>query len=358
MTEDVSMKNTKKEMLDIIHQLHQKLKEQEQSKLNPEKVKEETKKTETIAKADQTVATDLVTQIHTLKLSINKELTTLSQKIQAEAEQYTNLNLAIAIKQAELETLYGIEKEAAKLATILEAQQQTREKFATEMEEKRTLLSRELNEKQEKLENIIAETKKGWEREKIAYQEALTEEKEKNTKERIREQEEYDYQIKRSRELAQNRFNDEMEQAEKELKEEQKVFAQFQEEKTTELNEREKQVADREQVMDELQGRVNAFPEELQKSIDAAVQAAEKHAKEYAGHKESILNKTFEGEKNVLQTKITALESLVHDQAKQIDKLIVQQEKAYQQVQDIASKAVAGATDRPQNITFRAAENE
>ena len=347
MAEDVSMKNTKKEMLNIIHQLQQEMEAKEKTKLNPERVKEKNKKTETVQKADQTIDADLVNRIHALKLSINQELTELSQKIQIEAEQYKNLKLAIEIKQAELETLYGIEKEAANLATILEAQQQTREEFAGEMAEK-----------QEKLDNLIAETKKGWEREKTAYREALAEEKVKNKKERIREQEEYDYRVKRSRELAQNKFNDEMEQAEKELKEQKKVFEQFQQEKNAELTERENQVTDREQVMDELQQRVNVFPEELQKAVDSAVQAAQKQVKEYAGHKETLLNKTFEGERNVLQTKITSLESLVKDQTKQIDKLIMQQEKAYQQVQDIAGKAVAGAAERPQNITFKTAESE
>ncbi len=358
MIEEASMKNTKKEMLEIIRHLQKKLEEKEKAKLNPEKIKEEAKKTETIQHADQTVNADLVTRIHTLKLSINDELTTLSQKIQSEAEQYKNLNRAIEIKQAELETLYGIEKEAAKLATILEAQQQTRENFAAEMDEKRKQLTLELNTKQEKLENLIAETKRNWEREKNAYQEALAEEKEKNEKKRIREQEEYDYQVKRSRELAQNRFNDEMEQAEKELKEQKNIFEQFQQTKTAELTEREKQVAEREQVMDELQQKVNVFPEELQKAVDAAVQAARKQAKEIADHREALLNSTFEGEKNVLQTKISALESLVKDQTKQIDKLTLQQEKAYQQVQDIAGKAVAGAAERPQNITLKTAESE
>ncbi len=71
-----------------------------------------------------------------------------------------------------------------------------------------------------------------------------------------------------------------------------------------------------------------------------------------------MLVKGFEGEKNVFLTKISALESLVKDQAKQIEKLNGQQEKAYEKVQDIASKAVAGASDRPQNITLKSSEVE
>lgn len=61
----------------------------------------------------------------------------------------------------------------------------------------------------------------------------------------------------------------------------------------------------------------------------------------------------------VLEAKISALESLVKDQAKQIEKLNNQQEKAYQQVQDIAAKAaVKGVTGRPQAITVKTAERD
>ena len=359
MTEaTASMKNTKNEMLDIIDRLQNDLEEKEKAKLNPEKVKEENRKAETIKKADQAVDSDLSTQIHSLKLSISKELTSLADTIQAEAEKYDNLNRAIELKKGELETLYSIEAEAAKLAAILEAQYQTREQFDLEMVDKREQLDSDLAARQEKLETMIVETKAAWEKEKSTYMEALAEEKEKNEKERTREQEEYEYQLNRTRELDRNKLDDERKQVEQELANKKNSFELFRQEKTTELEEREKQVAEREQLMDKLQRQVEAFPAELKKSIDSAVKAAEKQAADLFAQQETILNKTFEGEKNVLKTRITALDSLVKDQAKQIEKLHDQQEKAYQQVQDIAGKAVTGAAERPQNITVRAAESD
>ncbi len=60
----------------------------------------------------------------------------------------------------------------------------------------------------------------------------------------------------------------------------------------------------------------------------------------------------------IIQARIAALESLTKDQGKQIEKLNSQQERAYNQVQEIASKAVAGASERPQNITLKTLESD
>lgn len=53
VTEDLSMKNTKKELLEAIHKMQQETALREKSKLNPEKVKTETKIRETTKKAEE-----------------------------------------------------------------------------------------------------------------------------------------------------------------------------------------------------------------------------------------------------------------------------------------------------------------
>ena len=354
--QEASMKNTKKEMLDIIQILQKEIEEREKNKLNANQVREETKKIKTVEKADKTATSNLSSELHSLKISINKELTTLSDKIEAEAEKYENLNQAIKLKQTELEEIYGIEKEAAKLAVILEAQNQTKEDFEKEMAEKRERQENELTAKADQLENTIAETKTAWEKEKAEDLETFAEEKSKNEKEQIRENEEYEYQLKRTRELEQNKFADEKEQIEREIKQKKDEFEQFRQTKSIELDEREKHVAERESIVDELREKVDSFPAQLEKTVNSAVKQSDNLLSDRFSQNEALLLKGFEGEKNVFETRIISLESLVKDQAKQIDKLNTQQEKAYKQVQDIASKAVAGSAERPQNITVKTAE--
>ena len=61
--------------------------------------------------------------------------------------------------------------------------------------------------------------------------------------------------------------------------------------------------------------------------------------------KETLLRKTFEGERNVLQAKIEMLERKTQEQSEQIGRLLQQLETAYQKVQDLAAKALGGASD-------------
>ena len=57
--------------------------------------------------------------------------------------------------------------------------------------------------------------------------------------------------------------------------------------------------------------------------------------------KEQLLQKGFEGDKNVYEAKIASMKETADNQAKQLVELAQRQEKAYNQVQDIATKAVA-----------------
>jgi uncharacterized coiled-coil protein SlyX len=63
-----------------------------------------------------------------------------------------------------------------------------------------------------------------------------------------------------------------------------------------------------------------------------------------AKNKEELLRKEFEGERNVLKTRIESLEKAVKEQSEQTAKLSQQLEAAYQKVQDIAVKTVEGAS--------------
>ena len=353
MPNEISMKNTKKEMLDLIETLNNEIKNKEKENLNPEKIKQEAKQKSIVEESDKIVDAALATHIHQLKVSINKELTTLSDKLEAEAGKYQNLKNAIEIKEAELNEIYGVEKATAELAVILEAQKSTQEDFECEMHDKKEQLENELIEKKIKLENEIRETKEQREKEKAALQFIEKETKNNIEKERKRENEEYEYQLKRRRQLEENKLADDLEKLEKELALKNVDFDKKYQEKTIELNEREKEVSEREMKMNELQDKVNSFPAELDASVKSAVQEIKERLTADFTQKEKLLQKGFEGEINVLTAKISAFETLVKEQTKQIEKLNLQQEKAYEKVQDIANKAVSGAAERPQNITVR-----
>lgn len=358
MSNEISMKNTKKEMLDLIDTLKNEIKNKEKESLNPEKIKQITKQNIIVQDSDKLVDSALATHIHQLKVSINKELTTLSDNLEAEAEKYENLKNAIAVKEAELNEIYGVEKAATELVIILEAQKSARESFEDEMHEKKKQLENELIEKKIKLENEIREIKQQWEKEKETYLFIEKETKNNIENERKRENEEYEYQLNRRRQLEENKVADELEKLEKELAIKKEDFEKKYQEKILSLNEREKEVTVRELKMNELQDKVNSFPAELDESVKAAVQNIQERLSADFTQKETLLQKGFEGENNVLTTKISALETLVKEQTKQIEKLNQQLEKAYEKVQDIANKAVSGAAERLHNMTVKSSSEK
>ena len=341
MKEEISMKNTKKEMLDAIAKMQEELTAKAQLTMNPEEIKEVKQQKETVKNADKLTASDLGSRIHTLKQNINNELASISEKLEDSAKQYQNLKKAIELKQKELEDIYGIEKESISLATLIETQKSLKIEF-----------EENLRAQKKSLEEEILVTKQAWENEKAANLARTQEEKLKTEKERKREKEEYDYNLNREQEIARNKFTDELASLEKKINEKQESFSKKISEKENELNAREEAVKLRETKVDELEKQVNEFPGRLKKEIEEAVKMAENNMTNLFTQEKLILSKSYEGEKNVYEAKISALEVQVKDQAKLIEKLSIQQEKAYDKIQDIANKAVSSAGERASNITI------
>ncbi|MCJ7600814.1 MAG: hypothetical protein MUO63_04825, partial [Desulfobulbaceae bacterium] len=95
--------------------------------------------------------------------------------------------------------------------------------------------------------------------------------------------------------------------------------------------------------------QVEKFPRELEDGIKRAVKETAERLTAEAAKNEELLRKTFEGEKNVLTTRIQSLEQISADQKKQIELLASQLDKAYGKVQDIAIKAVSSPRERYYN---------
>ena len=129
---------------------------------------------------------------------------------------------------------------------------------------------------------------------------------------------------------------------EKELQHKKDEFEKQIAERENDLLQRDLAVSEREKAMNDLQKRVDAFPAELESNVTKAVQEATETLKADAKRNEEFIIKGFQGEKNVLMTKIESLEKVVAEQKGQIDTLSKQLENAYGKVQDIAVKAVSG----------------
>ena len=326
-TKELSMSNTKKEMLDAYNALLKQLQEKREAELKPEKRIEEKKKREVVEVAEALSSEGVVKEIGNLKLEIGKMLTHISDGLEEEVSKFNQIKKAIEIKDEEVKELYEIERSAETLAALIEAQNQKRQEFESEMDARKQELTQEIQAMRE-----------DWGKEKKRHEAEIKERDAAEAKRREREKEEYGYSFKREQQLAKDKFEDEKAKMEKEihLKKEQME---------KELTEREKAVAEREEELGELQKKVIAFPKEMENAVNKAVKEATEKITLEAKNKAELIRKEFDGERNVLTTRIESLEKTVKEQSVQISNLSEQLEKAYQKVQDIAIKSVEGSSN-------------
>jgi hypothetical protein len=318
----VSMVNTKKEMLEAYTELKTLLRHKEQELLDARKLRVEQKRDQTAAAAAQAVATDPVVRIADLKRALVAELSDLSDRFAAEHERYRALCAEIEEKQAELKRIFEVETAAIDLAALLQAHKAEREKFAVSMAQHRA-----------ELETEMAARKAQWKDEAAQFEQK-----------RKREREEHDYEWKRELSRKQTELQDRLADLTNQIQAKQAAFDEQVEARERDLTGREDAVTERERTLDELRARVEAFPHERDEAVARAIKETTSRLQAEHGSAQKLLTREFEGKVQVLESRIASLTDLVSSQVKQIEVLTGQQERAYEKVQDIASKAVAGAT--------------
>ncbi len=331
-TTNVSMANTKKEMLEAYLATKKRLQKQEKEVLNAEKARKQIEKQLAEATADSQVSQDPLQRLYKLKGDIGRELTTLAEKFEQEIDTYRKIQTAVKEKKEELDTLYEIETAASDLAALIEAQQEKKETFEREMEIQRSVFEEEIQE---------ARTK--WNKEKYGQELATKDQAEAIKKQRQRENEEYEYAFAREQELRKNALDDELRTLEKEIEQKRKDFEQELNQRNIEIEAREKAVSEKESEISRLREEVETFPQKLENKVNAAVEATTERLTSDFEKAQTLLEAKFAGEKNVLSSKIESLDKLVKTQEAQIAELSKRHELAYEKVQDIANRAVAAA---------------
>jgi len=332
-TRRTSAAKAKQEMAEAYGEQFPEAEERREAELKPEERIAEKVAKKAVEVADSVTVDGILREVGDLKLDLGKVLANLADRLEQEVARYEAVKEAIAAKEKELQEIYEIQQSAGSLTALLEAQHAKREEFDAEMASRREALSRE-----------IEETRAEWKKEKAAHEAEARGQEAEEQKRRQREQEEFHYALAREQQLARDRFADEKAAYEEEKSKLDREIQVKREQLEKELSDREKAVRESEEELKELRARVASFPKELDTTVTKEVKAAVERAKNEAAGREELLKKEFEGERNVLKTKIAALESAVKEQADQIGKLQQQLERSYSQIQDIAVKAIQGAS--------------
>lgn len=321
----VSDKSTKQELLEAYGALTTQLEEKRAAELNPERRLQDRKAEEALKAAASVAPEGIDREIGSLKAEIGAMLAQMSDKLATEAARFKSLQQAVETKQRELQELYGIEKGASTLAALIEAQNLKRTEFESDMAQQRETLAREIND-----------TRVEWDKERKTHEAELRERDAAEKKARDREKEQFDYAFKRDQQNLRDKLADEKATLEKDLKLRKETAEK-------DLIERERVLVGNETELNALRAKAAAFPTELNTALDKAVKEATDRLKLEAKNRDDLLQKQFEGERNVLTTRIEGLEKAAKDLAEQSGRLNKQLDAAYLKVQEIAEKTIESA---------------
>ncbi|MCM8813274.1 MAG: hypothetical protein NC924_04980 [Candidatus Omnitrophica bacterium] len=336
----LALTNTKQEMLDSYNALVKQLEEKEKMALKPEDAVERKKSAEAVKIADGLSLDGIVKGMNELRMDIGKVFTRLADSLESELGKYEKVKAAVEVREKHLQEIYGIERAAQTLAALLEAQAKKREEFEQEMSARKTELTAELDTLRVEFQN-----------EKKNYEAQKKERDETELKKRQREREEYDYAFKREQQQSRHGLDDDKSRQEKELSVKKESVER-------DLLEREKKIADAEKRLAEMQKKLDGYAKEMDAAVQCAVKETAEKLQADTRLREELLNKTNEGEKNVLRSQVEALERTAKDQKEQISRLSQQLEKAYQKIEDIAVKTVSGVAEVKASAAAAVARSE
>ncbi|HDQ44786.1 MAG TPA: hypothetical protein ENN17_04690 [bacterium] len=311
----VSEKNKKKEILDAYHEALRELQEKREAAMKPEQKAEEKRVREVVKTADALSLDGVSQSLNQLKTDLGKTLTMIMEKLEGEISRYQAVRQAVEIQEKELSEIYEIQKAAISLGALIEAENRQRQSFEEEM----------------------AQARNAWEKEKSAFETELKERREQEEKQRKREREEYEYQFRREQQAVRDKLADETGKLEKELAEKQAAAEKA-------ITDREQAVRAREEAVESLEKRIRELEDGREQDVQKAIEETTERLQKESDTAEAQSQALFDGERNVLKGRIQALEETVKNQNAQIVQLSKQLEKAAQQVQDIAVKAVEGSS--------------
>ena len=206
MIEEISVKNTKNEILDAYHELLEKVKQTKKLNKQEEKVIADKKAIVEAATIDS--PDEIVKGLASLKLTINKSLKDLEDQLLTENQKLITLQKAITIQKQELEELYEIKVNANTLAALLLAQKEKSANFEKDIKERTAIFEQEMQQK-----------RASWKKEQEEF-ELITKEQENLTKKlKTREEEDYIYKRNLTRAKEQDCYLEQKQLLEKELTE-------------------------------------------------------------------------------------------------------------------------------------------
>lgn len=279
-----------------------------------------------VEKATTYTVESIINGLASLQLSFSDELERLAQTLQVESSKLEELQRAITIEEARLGELRNIQVAAEALAIQ-----------ARENKDELAAFKADATHQHTELETEISDTRAQWQREAEEHQAALVAYEAELKKARAQEEADFQYELERKRKIELDKREDRKRAQEREIADTDAV-------KAREWAAREQVLADAAAELQALRDKAAAFPAELEAEVNATREDAIKKATAEAKITSELEEKEWQGNFEVFELRIASLEATITSQTAQIEKLQSQLHEAAQQSQQLAVKAIEGAS--------------
>lgn len=299
--EEITLKNTKAEILEALNEALEREKNIKSTKFDPVKEANE----EAVTKAVKASKVNVEQKIFSNELN----------------DKFNELEKAIAAEEEKLKNLYGIEKELQNIVLVMNAGKES--------------ISRVENEKKIKTEEINAEIQlleDTFKRKNAELQKEYDDKSKQLKIERERENEEYTYKLKREREIENDKWQDEKTTREANLTKLETEAKNLLEEATKKA-----------EYIKELEEKVNTIPKALQAEYERAKNEVSKELNKEYEYKTALAEKDYANTTDRLNDKIEALTKEL-ERANQLNVTLQEKlDKAYVEMKELATKTVETA---------------
>lgn len=296
--DEITLKNTKSEILEALNEALERERNLEKAKFEPKK-EEEKNKTENAIKVTRE----------------NVEQNIFSEELNS---KFKNLEIAVKAEEDKLKDLYGIEEELSNLVIVINEGKD----YMAKLENEKKIKTEEVSEDIRKLEETYSNKKEELEKEYDIKLRSLK-------IERDRENEEYIYKLKRDREIANNKWEDEKNQREKILTEKEEKAKAILEEAET-----------KKKYIEDLENKVEQIPTLLEKEYERGKKEATVEIQKDNKYTIELLKKDFQNTIDRQNDKIESLKEEVQKSNQEKESLQNKLDQAYNQIKEMATKTV------------------
>ncbi|MFZ5518713.1 MAG: hypothetical protein ACOY90_18935 [Candidatus Zhuqueibacterota bacterium] len=282
-----------------------------------------------------TALENIVQNLKAQRIQVGTAINDLSAQLVSEASQLS-----------EITTEYHQAKQTLESAHTIQIELSTLEKLMKEYDEKSELFQQELQQKNQEFGEKLLSLKRSWQKEQEEYARTIQERDDSEKSNTQREAEEYRYELAQKQE-AENQTHFQK------VKDLQKELAKIESTKKIEWETHEQRISEQEHELDALKFQVDNFDTHLENQIKAMEEKTRAALKKELQLKAELRAKEVNGDFQIHTTKIQSLEEIIKKQDLLIENLNAQLNASLKQSQELALKAIEGASNARSYLSIK-----